>query len=80
MGSPKALHTKRYKAFIARLREARAESGLSQEQVAEKLKRTQTWVSNCEVGNRRVDVVELEDFAELYGKPLDWFSTRGRRG
>ena len=80
MGSPFALHTKRYRAFLAKLRKAREESGLSQEQVAEALGRTQTWVSNSELGERRVDCVELEDFAALYGKPMDWFATRGRRG
>lgn len=79
MGSPFALHTKRYRAFLAKLRKAREESGLSQEEVAEALGRTQTWVSNCELGERRVDCVELEDFAVLFGKPLDWFATRGRR-
>jgi transcriptional regulator with XRE-family HTH domain len=67
MGSPTALHTKRYKAFLARLRRARAEAKLTQEQVAEGLGRTQTWVSNSELGERRVDFVELEDFAALYG-------------
>jgi hypothetical protein len=79
MGSPTALHTKRYRAFLSRLRLAREESGLTQEQVAEALKRTQTWVSNSELGERRVDFVELEDFAGLYGKSLDWFGTKPRR-
>jgi hypothetical protein len=76
MGSATALHTRRYKAFLARLRLARSEAKLMQEQVAEKLGRTQTWVSNSELGERRVDFVELEDLAAAYGKPLDWFGTR----
>ena len=79
MGSPTALHTKRYRAFLSRLRLAREESGLTQEQVAEALRKTQTWVSNSELGERRVDFVELEDFAGLYGKPLEWFGTRSRK-
>ena len=62
----------------ARLRQARADSGLTQEEVAKKLGRTQTWVSNSELGERRVDFVELEDFAELYGKALGWFGTSSR--
>lgn len=76
MGSPTALHTKRYKAFLVRLRQARSDAGLTQEEVAKKLGRTQTWVSNCELGERRVDFVELEDFAGLYGRALEWFGTR----
>lgn len=74
MGSPKALHTRRYRSFLDRLRLARDEAGMTQEQVAKALKRTQTWVSNSELGERRVDFVELVDFAKLYGKPLDWFA------
>ena len=76
MGSPTALHTRRYKDFLERLRLAREESGMSQTAVAKKLGRSQTWLSNSELGERRVDFVELEDFARVYGKPLDWFRTR----
>jgi transcriptional regulator with XRE-family HTH domain len=78
MGSPTALHTRRYRAFLARLRQARTDAKLTQEQVAKQLGRTQTWVSNSELGERRVDFVELEDFAALYGRSLDWFGTRRR--
>lgn len=79
MGSSTALQTKRYRAFLARLREAREAAGLTQVQVAKKLGRPQTWVSKCELGERRVDFVELEDWATACGKPLDWFGTkRGR--
>ena len=67
------MHTKRYRAFLERLRQARTEAGLTQEQVAKALGRTQTWVSNSELGERRVDVVELEDLAALYRKDLNWF-------
>lgn len=76
MGSPTALHTRRYKAFLVLLRQAREEAGMTHVQVARALHRTQTWVSNCELGERRVDVVELEDLARLYGKSMDWFRTR----
>ena len=78
MGSSKALQTKRYRAFIARLRLAREEAGLTQEQVAARLGRPQTWVSKCELGERRVDFVELEDWAVACGKPLVWFGTKSR--
>ncbi len=79
MGSKTALHTKRYEAFRERLRRAREEAGLTQQAVATRLRRPQTWVSKCELGERRVDFVELEDWAAACGKPLDWFGTkRGR--
>lgn len=79
IGSSMALHTKRYRAFLARLRQAREDAGLTQQEVADALDRPQTWVSKCEIGERRVDFVELEELAEVYRKALDWFATRGRR-
>ena len=61
---------------MERLRRAREESGMSQTEVAKRMGRSQTWLSNSELGERRVDFVELEDFAAVYGKPLEWFGTR----
>ena len=78
MGSSKALQTKRYRTFLARLRAAREEAGLTQAEVGKKVGRPQTWVSKCEIGERRVDFVELEDFAKAYGQPLSYFRTRRR--
>jgi Helix-turn-helix domain len=71
MGSSTALHSRRYQQFLARLRRAREDAGLTQVQVAKLVGRPQTWVSKCELGEPRVDVVELEDFAAAYGKPLE---------
>jgi transcriptional regulator with XRE-family HTH domain len=78
MGSPTALRTKRYKAFLERLRRARLDAGLTQVEVAARVGRPQTWVSKCELGERRVDFVELEDLAAACGKPLTFFRTRAR--
>ena len=76
MGSSKALQARRYRLFLERLKKARLDSRLTQVEVAKKLGRPQTWVSKCELGERRVDVVELEDFAAAYGRPLAFFRTR----
>jgi hypothetical protein len=40
---------------------------------AKKLKQPQSFVSRCETGERRVDAIELEDFAKLYGKGIGFF-------
>jgi transcriptional regulator with XRE-family HTH domain len=48
-------------------------AGLTQADVAERLKRPQSFISKCESGERRVDVVELQRFADLYRKDLDYF-------
>lgn len=76
MGSKHALHTDRYAAFLDRLREARRHREMTQEAVADALGKPQTYVSKCELGERRVDFVELEDFAAVYRLPLDYFVTR----
>ena len=70
-------HSARYKQFLKRLRDARREAGLTQVEVAKALRRPQSFVSKCESGERRVDVVELEDFARLYRKSLSFFLPKG---
>ena len=62
-----------YRLFLMRLREARLAAGLTQVQVSTKLRRPQSFVSKCESGERRVDVVELQEFASLYRKDLTFF-------
>lgn len=63
----------RHRVLLQRLRAARLEARLTQAQVAAALDQPQSFVSKCESGERRVDAVELERFAKLYGKPLDYF-------
>ena len=67
------VHSPRYRQFLKKLRAARLEAGLTQQEVARALRRPQSFVSKCESGERRVDVVELERFASLYGKRLEDF-------
>lgn len=69
----KSIHTKQYAYFVERLRKAREEAGLTQVQVAKKLRRPQSHVSNVESGQQRVDVVELQTFAKLYNKDINYF-------
>lgn len=56
-------------------RRARQEADLTQIEVACRLGRPQSFVSKCESGERRVNVVELVEFARLYCKWLDFFSS-----
>lgn len=72
----RSVHAPRYKAMLRRLREAREAAGLTQVEVAKALGRTQAFVSKCELGERRIDPIDLQDFAELYGKPLTFFLPR----
>ncbi len=66
-------HPDRYRRFLERLRTARHDAGLTQVDVAQALDVPQQFVSRAELGERRIDVVELLDFAELYGKPITYF-------
>jgi transcriptional regulator with XRE-family HTH domain len=63
----KSIFTKEYALFLSHLRAARKAAGLTQEQVAERLGQTQSFVSKCERGERRIDVVELRAFCQAIG-------------
>jgi transcriptional regulator with XRE-family HTH domain len=45
------------------LRAARDAAGLTQAELADKLSKPQSFVSSCEAGQRRVDVLELQRIA-----------------
>ncbi|MEP6762922.1 MAG: helix-turn-helix transcriptional regulator [Gemmatimonadaceae bacterium] len=78
---PSAVHEPDYKYLIGRVRQAREESGLTQVEVATALGRPLSFVSKCELGERRIDPIDLRDFAVLYRKSLEYFypSERKRR-
>lgn len=69
----KAIYTRRYKTLIARLKQARIDRKLNQVQVAKSLGTSQSHISKVESGQRRLDVIQLEEFAKLYGKTLSYF-------
>jgi transcriptional regulator with XRE-family HTH domain len=66
-------YVRRYQQFRQRLRQARVEAGLTQMQASRLFGRHQAFISKCESGERRVDFVELQYFAKMYKKPLDFF-------
>ena len=65
--------SREYRRFLERLRAARLEMEMTQEDVARKLRVDQSWVSKVERGVRRLDVIELARFARLYRKPARYF-------
>ncbi len=54
-----SIHTKEYTYFAEQLRKAHEEAGLTQMEVAKKLKSPQSHIFNIESGQQRVDIVEL---------------------
>lgn len=65
--------------MLARLRTARHAAGITQVSAAQALGRTQAFVSKCELGERRIDPIDLLDFARLYEKPLAFFLPKDSR-
>lgn len=69
-----------------RLREVREELGITQMDLSATLGQSQTFVSNLERGNRRIDIVELLDLCDALGIDLVEFlaefqaSVRALRG
>jgi ribosome-binding protein aMBF1 (putative translation factor) len=69
----KSIHSARYAVFLKVLREARERAGVTQVQLARKIGETQTFVSKCERGERRIDVIELRTFCRAFGLSLQQF-------
>lgn len=68
-----SIRTKEYQDFAEKLKKARLESGLTQVEVAKKLKRPQSYISKSEAGEQRLDIVEIKKFATLYKKEVGYF-------
>jgi transcriptional regulator with XRE-family HTH domain len=60
-----------------RLREAREYLGFSQEEVATYLGVPRTALSLIETGSRKVDALELKKLANLYKRPVAYFTGEG---
>ena len=61
------------KDLSKKLKIARIESGLKQEEIAELMNLPISGISVIEKGTRKVDVIELIKFAQYYNKPVEWF-------
>lgn len=63
----KSVTSEDYKVLLACLKEAREGAGLTQADVAERLDMSQSQVSKCERGERRLDVIELREWCAALG-------------
>jgi transcriptional regulator with XRE-family HTH domain len=64
----KTIFTKSHKDLVLKLINARKKARLTQKDVAKKLGRTQSYISKIEAGQRRIDTVQLKEFAAAYKK------------
>lgn len=72
----KSIFSDDYAVFLYQLREARKRAGLTQEQLAKRLHQTQSFVSKCERGERRLDIVEVRAFCLALGISFSDFITQ----
>lgn len=63
----KSVFTDEYEHFLKRLKEARKARRLTQQDVADRLRHHQAFVSRCESGDRRMDVIELRAYCRALG-------------
>ena len=72
----KSIHTPEQKELEALLRQVRQEAGLTQGALAERLNRPQTFVSKYELGERRLDLLQLRQICRAVGVTLEEFVRR----
>lgn len=73
MNKGDAAYQRAYQAFLKRLIKARQDAGLLQGDVATRLGKPHSFISKCELGERRLDVIELQRIARIYGKSISYF-------
>jgi transcriptional regulator with XRE-family HTH domain len=73
---PKSVFSNDYGVFLDELREARHRARLTQVELAEAMGVTQTYISKCERGERRLDIIELNEFCQGMGIRLSTFVRR----
>lgn len=63
----KSLHSPQHVAFCALLVKARKTAGLTQQELAKRLKKPQSFIAKYEGGERRIDVIEFLAIADAIG-------------
>lgn len=72
----KSIHTPEHTILQRLLRQLRRGAGLRQEDLAQLLGKPQSFVSNYERGERRLDLLELRQICDAVGVPLVDFVRR----
>ncbi len=75
----KTIYTEEYGVLLRLLREAREAAGLTQVQLAKKLRQSQSFVSKVERGDRRLDLIQLRTICQAIDLTLPAFVERLER-
>lgn len=70
----KSIHSSGYTVFLDLLRDTREKAGVTQVELAEKLERTQSFVSKVERGETRLDILQLHAICAALGTTLTAFA------
>ena len=72
----KSITTHEYDALLRLLREVRVANGVTQVELATRLKLTQSQISKCERGEVRLDLVQLRTHCQALGISLPEFVSK----
>ena len=72
----KSIHSREYAVFRRLLRRVRADAGVTQAELASRLGVPQSRIAKVELGERRLDVIELRAWCMAIGTSLDHFAVR----
>jgi transcriptional regulator with XRE-family HTH domain len=72
----KSIISKDYRLFLDFLKKIRQDVGITQVQIAKKLKVTQSQISKVERGERRIDIIEVRRWARALGLSLPEFAVQ----
>lgn len=61
------------KIFCEKLKQARINNGLKQDDIAKLLEIPVSAVSALENGSRKIDILEMQTLSEFYNKSINWF-------
>jgi transcriptional regulator with XRE-family HTH domain len=73
---PKSIFSDRYQVLLHHIVEARRTAGVTQQELAHRLRRPQSFISKTETGERRLDLIELFEITDALSiAPLIFIKT-----
>lgn len=67
------IYSREHQRLVKRLIKARKEAGLTQIEAVKLLGKSQSYIAKIEVGQRKIDVIELKRLARVYKKEVRYF-------
>jgi transcriptional regulator with XRE-family HTH domain len=72
----KSIYTREYAIVLRLMKQTREKAGITQVELAKRLRQSQSFVSKMERGDRRIDIVQLRTICGIYGLRLSEFVQR----